>query len=93
MVDASEGAKSDPIEVRVARLDIQVGFLNRQTDNAQLNLVSMVDRLARLEERVSHLPRQERTAAIITGVLTVVNLVLAILANAQTLFGHASPLH
>lgn len=87
----AEGARISELERRVARLDAQVEFRESRNDRAEGKIDGIVERLARLEERVAHLPSKEAVVRIALGTIAFLTAVLVFQSRIQGLLGITLP--
>lgn len=87
-------ARLNALENRVSRLEQEIGYVGKRTEKIEGKLDSASDRLARIEERMSHLPtaaqaarleeriaRLPSTSVLLTTLGLLTTVLIAVLAN------------
>jgi len=82
-----DDARVSAVESRAASLEAQVTYLNIRADRLEAKADSFGDRLARLEERVAHLPTKELVVRIAIGAVIALSAILVFADTIRALFG------
>ncbi|KQW23062.1 hypothetical protein ASC80_07020 [Afipia sp. Root123D2] len=81
------------LENRVVGLETHNTISNPKLDRVEDKSNSLAERIAKLEERVNHLPSKEMMVAIALGTITTLTAIFTFLEKIRQFFGTSPTIH